>query len=165
MKRGFTLIELLVASLLLGMLVMILTSIFSQSSIAWSTGLNGAADMRDARKEMSNLQRTADTLLDGNGTRTQSLFTNGSGDNTKGDCFEGKYLNKRAYETKPIADGYNFQPTFDNMKTWTPISVGGAKKGGTGVTRERKQYVVGVWSYGPDGEPHTWDDVTTWPAD
>ena len=45
MKKGFTLIELLVASLLLGLLVSILTTIFSQSSIAWSTGTAGVVDL------------------------------------------------------------------------------------------------------------------------
>lgn len=165
MRRGFTLIELLVASLLLGMLVTILTAIFSQSSIAWTTGVNGAKDMRAARTEMSRLQRTADTVLDGNGNRTQSLFTNASGDNTKGECFEGKYLNGRAYTSRPIADGFSFQPDFDNLTTWQPLGVGGAQDGGRGVTGKRSSYAIGVWSYGPDKQPNTWDDITTWPAD
>jgi hypothetical protein len=26
-------------------------------------------------------------------------------------------------------------------------------------------FVVGVWSYGPDGQPNTGDDITTWPED
>ena len=49
MKRGFTLIEMLVASLLLGMLVTMLTELFSQSSIAWSAGTAMVTDLDDAR--------------------------------------------------------------------------------------------------------------------
>lgn len=155
MRRGFTLIELLVASLLLGMLVMILTSIFGQSSIAWTTGVNGALDMRDARQEMSNLQRTADTLLDDNNARTQELFRD----------FTGNNLNDRAYSLDPVASGYSFKPNFNQVNSWSNLGVGGTKTGGEGITKTRSIYTVGVTSKGPDGVLHTWDDVTTWPAD
>ena len=47
MRKGFTILELLVASLLLGMLVTIMTQIFSQSSIAWSTGTAGVVELDD----------------------------------------------------------------------------------------------------------------------
>ena len=44
-RNGFTLVEVLVASLLLGMLVVILTMVFNQSSIAWRTGKASVAEM------------------------------------------------------------------------------------------------------------------------
>ena len=72
MKKGFTLIELLVASLLLGLLVSILTTIFSQSSIAWSTGTAGVVDLDETRRDMAALQASADMLIDKNGLSIQS---------------------------------------------------------------------------------------------
>ena len=56
-QRGFTLIEVLVASLLLGMLVVILTMVFNQSSIAWRTGKASVAEMDGMRRLLSQTQR------------------------------------------------------------------------------------------------------------
>ena len=75
MRKGFTILELLVASLLLGMLVTIMTQIFSQSSIAWSTGTAGVVELDDARRDMAALQVKADALIDRNGRSIKSVFT------------------------------------------------------------------------------------------
>ena len=60
MKKGFTILELLVASLLLGMLMTILTAIFSQSSIAWRTGTAIVADLDDVRSNIAEVREEAD---------------------------------------------------------------------------------------------------------
>ncbi|MBP5791627.1 MAG: prepilin-type N-terminal cleavage/methylation domain-containing protein [Kiritimatiellae bacterium] len=62
MKRGFTILELLVASMLLGMLMTILTMIFSQSSIAWRTGEKSVASLDQVRNNMAMLQYESDNL-------------------------------------------------------------------------------------------------------
>ncbi len=46
-----------------------------------------------------------------------------------------------------------------NGKSMTPVAVGSGAGGKSGS----KSYTVGVTSYGPDGEPDTYDDITTWP--
>ena len=154
MKKGFTLIELLVASLLLGLLVSILTTVFSQSSIAWSTGVSGVVDLDDTRRDMAALQVSADALLDKNGLSIQGVF--------KG---VGHELNDRAYSPSRIAsvgEGVDI----DNPTTWSDISVGGAKsETSRGALGDGKGYVGGVTSAGPDRKFETWDDITTWPAD
>ena len=62
MKRGFTIIEMLVASLLLGMLVSILTMMFSQSSISWRTGSATIADLDEVRGNIGALKEESDNV-------------------------------------------------------------------------------------------------------
>jgi len=155
MRRGFTLIELLVASLLLGLLVSILTTIFSQSSIAWSTGTSGVVDLDSTRRDMSALQVAADALLDRNGLSVQSVFQGMSGAD----------LNARGYSESPMSSIAN-PVKIDNPSTWSNISVAGAQSSsGQGAVGDGKGYVVGVTSAGPDRKFNTWDDITTWPMD
>ena len=155
MKKGFTLIELLVASLLLGLLVSILTTIFSQSSIAWSTGTAGVVDLDETRRDMAALQASADTMLDRNGLSIQSVFRD----------MTGAALNNRAY-TENAASAVAGSVRIDDPSTWSGISVGGAQNAtGQGAVGDGKGYVVGITSAGPDREFNTWDDITTWPMD
>lgn len=155
MKKGFTLIELLVASLLLGLLVSILTTIFSQSSIAWSTGTAGVVDLDETRRDMAALQASADLLIDKNGLSIQSVF--------KG--MTGADLNNRAY-AENAASTVAGSIRIDDPSTWSGISVGGAQSTtGQGAVGDGKGYVVGVTSAGPDRKFNTWDDITTWPMD
>jgi len=159
MRKGFTILELLVASLLLGMLVTIMTQIFSQSSIAWSTGTAGVVELDEARRDMAALQVKADALIDRNGRSVKSVFTGLDGQ-----------LAQRAYAESgssvgPQASGES-SISIDNPSSWTGISVGGATgASANGVINEGKGYAVGVRSAGPDKQFGTWDDVTTWPSD
>ena len=74
MKRsGFTLLEMLVASSLLAMLVTILTMLFSQSSIAWSTGTASVAGMSDVRKAISRYQLEAENAILNDGATPKAL--------------------------------------------------------------------------------------------
>ncbi len=157
MRRGFTLIELLVASLLLGLLVSILTSIFSQSSIAWSTGVAGAANIDRARRDMANLQKAGDSLIGKSGganVYAQSVFSG-----------LGRERNNRAYTKQQMSSKLSSVEVND-PKTWTDISVGGADSASSaGALGTGKGFVVGVTSAGPDKKFETWDDITTWPTD
>ena len=154
MRRGFTLIELLVASLLLGLLVSILTTIFSQSSIAWSTGTAGVVDLDRARRDMAALQASADAILGRNGLSVQSVFRGVSGSD----------LNARGYSESPMTSVGSVN--IESPSTWSNISIGGAQSSsGQGVVGDGKGYVVGVTSAGPDRKFNTWDDITTWPMD
>ena len=75
MRRGFTLIEVLVASLLLGILISMLSTLFSQSSIAWSAGTAMVVDLDSSRREIARYQVDADVTLDSKGTVVQSVFS------------------------------------------------------------------------------------------
>lgn len=153
MKRGFTLIEMLVASLLLGMLVTMLTELFSQSSIAWSAGTAMVTDLDDARYGIAKYQRAADAVLDRNGTTIVSVF--------KG--MAGSDINVRAIS---VAGGESTSLAIDNPSSWTGIGVAAAQSdGGRAGLGNGKAYLVGVSSRGPDSLPDTWDDITTWPAE
>lgn len=152
MKRGFTLIELLVASLLLGLLVSILTSVFSQSSIAWSTGAASVVDLDSSRRSMAEVQTSADRLLDRTGLSVQSVFAGMS----------GSALNTRAYSE----GGGSGAVDISDPSSWSNISVGGAQNASAqGAVGNGDMYVVGVTSAGPDRDFDTWDDITTWPTD
>ena len=154
MKNGFTLLELLVASLLLGMLVSILTTIFSQSSIAWSTGEAGVVELNAARRDMAELQVAADNLLDKQGRSVQSVFRD-----------LGSELNERAC-TSQSPGGKASSVNIDNPGTWSGISVGGAASATPrGAVGDGEAYAIGVRSAGPDRRFGTWDDITTWPPD
>ena len=58
-ESGFTLLEVLVASMLLAMLITILTMVFNSSSIAWTMGKAGVADMATVRNNLSAADRAA----------------------------------------------------------------------------------------------------------
>lgn len=156
MRKGFTLIELLVASLLLGLLVSILTTVFSQSSIAWSTGVAGVVDLDDTRRDMAELQVSADALLDKSGLSVRSVFE-GMDSKLNSDL--------RGYSLTRIGNAGS-GVDIRNPSTWSNISVGGAQsESGKGAVGRGRAYVVGVTSAGPDGRFDTWDDITTWPAE
>jgi prepilin-type N-terminal cleavage/methylation domain-containing protein len=155
MKRceGFTLVEVLVASLLMGMLVTILTMVFNQSSIAWRTGKASVAEMDEMRRYYSQVQRHADDALPGVlGTTAGRIGGAWDGDGAlqrralaKWDTAVG--INSSSF-TPPSSDKSCFRCPGRDFKTGTIAS-----------------YTVGVWSYGPDGQPDTGDDISTWPVD
>lgn len=71
-ERGFTLIELMVATAILVMIVLIMSSVFHQSSLAWNAGSRESADNTTARavlafmaREMSEAVAYGDYLNDG----------------------------------------------------------------------------------------------------
>lgn len=145
MRQGFTLLELLVASLLLGMLVMTLTSIFQQSSIAWRTGTAGVAKLGDSRLKIAQVQDYVENVLNEQGLRIVSAWDK-----------DGN-IRPRAVSL----DGYKESGVKieDPARSGGEISVVGAEN------RSADSFVVGVMSAGPDREWNTWDDITTWPEE
>lgn len=197
MRKAFTVLELLVASLLLSMLVTILTMIFNQSSIAWTTGIASVDRLSGVRVKMSAFHDIEDDILPGLGQ--DDISSGGSSDNReltyrtvsifKGwDGSAGSFadlrssaprkdssMKGRAYDKfddgqlggllTPQAQIGGLQ-SFINFRT---VNVGtgganGANKGSSGAGG-MSTYIVGVRSWGPDGQQGTPDDITSYPED
>ena len=150
-KEGFTLIEVLVASLLLGMLVVILTMVFNQSSIAWRTGKASIASMNDMRLHYSTIQEYADDALPGVlGTTPGRVVSAWKNDGN---------LGRRAVA--------RWNPTA-SLGSVNPVSSAKASHRCSGASFQlgsANTFTVGVWSFGPDGKENTPDDISTWPMD
>ena len=160
-KRGFTLIEMLVASLLLGMLVTILTMVFNSSAIAWRTGRASISQMSLARRQLSYAQYVADNALPmvDKSSRSSTGRVLGAWDK------DGN-VRQRAVERLSAPSGlFSFpawQPWDDGSSSpvpWAQVTVQNLQND------SGRGYAVGVWSYGPDGNPYTEDDITTWPQE
>lgn len=150
MKKGFTLLELLVASLLLGMLLTILTQLFTQSSIAWRTGESGVSNLDQMRADISAIQRAADNAILVKGDTTYPLCS----------VWKGRgILSDRGFSKDWQCE--KFTAKINQPSSWSKLKVESEKKESTNI----KNYLVGVTSAGPDGKFDTWDDITSWPND
>ena len=165
-ESGFTLLEVLVASMLMAMLITILTMVFSSSSIAWSTGRAGVAEMDQLRSKMSAAGLAADNAV-------PRVDVNDSW-GLLVSPWKGDELRRRA--VVPVSGN---SAASVGWKELTPPSVGsgsgkwvyrsGAQLWATAspedikISGDAKAFIVGVWSYGPDREPDTGDDICTWP--
>lgn len=153
MRRAFTLLEILVATMLLAMLVTILTMIFNQSSIAWTVGIASLAGMDDIRKADAVYASEADNAIrrDGSGGNTLRVASvwadDGDGLRTGGRTLEEG--TKSIPSTELDDDG----------------SAGQTIAVGSGSAQGRTSYIVGVTSWGPDGQQGTWDDITSMPEE
>ena len=150
-RNGFTLVEVLVASLLLGMLVVILTMVFNQSSIAWRTGKASVAEMDEMRQYYSRIQRTADNVLPGVLGTTVGMVCGAWGEN-------GGVRERAVMQTPSSVNLGSIDPASDKKGSYR--CAGRNFRLGSGTS-----YIVGVWSFGPDGKEGTPDDISTWPAD
>lgn len=158
MRRGFTLLEILVASALLAMLVTILTMIFNQSSIAWSTGTAAVAGLGDVRQSIALYHTEAENTIFSDNTSPGALKVTSvwaeDGSGLKTGTEAARTLTKTFVKTAPTRDDLK-DPGASNAGEQT---VSGANpKGG-------ETYIVGVTSWGPDGEP-SWDDISTMPEE
>ncbi len=173
-EGGFTLLEILVASMLLAMLITILTMVFNSSSIAWSTGKASVAEMDEVRQKMATASIAADNAMprvDVNSPQTWGVLV--SPWDAKGE------LRKRGIvkmsDSQVASRIWNFlQLNLDIQKgqtgkgEWVRSSkkkLWGVLKPGSVTTGKgkAKDFVVGVWSLGPDGKENTGDDISTWP--
>ena len=155
MKRGFTLLEILVASLLLSMLVTILTMIFNQSSIAWTTGVASITGLGNTRENISTLGLKADNMLDPQtGLQVLSVW-NWDENNSGGDSSK---LRTTGRTVDRQGQGLESLRMEDPGRGETTSVAGGNASG-------KPTYIVGVSSNGPDGIPDTWDDITTLPEE
>jgi prepilin-type N-terminal cleavage/methylation domain-containing protein len=158
MKKGFTIIELLVASLLLGMLVMVLTMVFNQSSIAWRTGVAGVVDLDDVRDNMSAVRDESDNAYVWNGELHRILGLWG----------EDGLPRTRAWDVgaEQSAGAGFLKAKAGNTASQDGFSSFGLLSVGSGTASGRvKTYIVNVKSAGPDMEFGTWDDIWSFPDD
>ena len=187
MRRGFTLIEVLVATVLLGMLVTILTMIFNQSSIAWSTGVASVTSLGDMREKMALYADVSENaLLSDDGDKVllvksvwddlnmKKILNSEENDGQK-DSFAGRALqdqNASRYKGA-VVSGSELVPDpaalVDDDKGY---SYNGGNKNEIRLNGEnangQASFLVGVHSYGPDGMTggdHSWDDITTMPEE
>lgn len=161
MKRGFTLLELLVASMLLAMLVTILTMIFNQSSVAWSTGTASVAGLGSVREKMAIYSGVAeDVIVTDNGSRLARITSIWNQDpKSKGFRTEGRTVSVSDNDLQrlPISASDIRDPMQSKRLTV-----------GAGDSAGRDTYIVGVVSYGPDGQTGgsgSWDDISTLPEE
>ena len=172
MRRGFTLIELMVASVLLGMLAAILTMVFNQSSIAWRTGVAGIVNLNDSRAALGTAHDICDELLPGLGDdrtasdggsdgRTVKYRTVSLWDGTKQNQLRMRSQRAFNFDSKSINWGKARSFSMSDAQTANALSVVGAG----GAANEARNYSVGVRSLGPDGDPDTEDDISTWPEE
>ena len=164
-------LEIMVATMLLSMLVTILTMIFNQSSIAWSTGVASVTALGNTRQEMSVCaNESQNVILDDRGntvlgvTSVWDLWEDGKWKLPSGKARTWRTLKqwndagdqlfrKQNVGTSEIRD----DPPNDKIVT---IS------GGTAAGRD--SFLVGVHSYGPDGKTggdNSWDDISTMPEE
>ncbi len=168
-KSGFTLLEILVASILMAMLITILTMVFNSSSIAWSTGKASVKEMNVLRRGMSLATIEADNAVPGVEVRNGKVNVPRWG-YLVGPWDEQGQLNLRAVKNAPVGGSrvLGNMPSLSSGKgtwlysgnealwaTFTPDKVQNAQR--------EKTYVVGVWSFGPDGKENSGDDISTWP--
>ena len=151
MRRAFTLLEILVATMLLAMLVTILTMIFNQSSVAWTIGVASLTGMDELRKEDAICTAEADDALladdGGSLVRVVSVWNeDGSGLRQDGRTITRDITKLSASDMKDTLPDKNFAL-------------------GSGSAQSRTAYLVGVTSWGPDGQQGTWDDITTMPEE
>ena len=170
-QNGFTLVEVLVASLLLGMLVIILTMVFNQSAIAWRTGKASVAEMDGMRRLLAQTQCRGEEILPGmKNESTPSTWgcVISAWDNDKWNGNRNS-LNKRAVENyndnllflgNQYLDTGRINPYRYNQAWQVP-----SKNYNDSKIGKMKAFVVGVWSWGPDGKQDTADDISSWPND
>ena len=168
MRKGFSLLELLVATLLFGMLMTILTMVFNQSSIAWTTGLVSVTGLGDAREQISIYARNADNvILDDSGEQLLRIVSvwdekgngglkqtgeNGGTVRTVMKLDDAEDMNRA---TDKIREEQLRDPLEDKV-----LMIGRAN------AARPHSFIVGVTSYGPDGKTggdYSWDDISTMP--
>lgn len=159
-KGGFTLLEMLVASLLLSMMVVALSMVFSSSASAWRIGRAGVSGLHDVRKELSEYQLSSDNALPnlrGKGRDVgfvRSVWMNGTTlIDQDGDSVDG-----RGFDVSDVYGGKSGLDASGN-KPFKSKSVGSIRG------NSFRNYIVGVGSAGPDHVWNTKDDIATWPND
>ena len=169
MRRAFTLIEIMVATMLLAMLVTILTMIFNQSSVAWSTGVASVTALGNTRETMSVCASEADNvILDDRGstilgvTSVWDLWKDGKWETSQSKSGEARTLKVFAdfdekFRSQNVSASDVQEPLNDKI-----VSISGGSAAG------RESFLVGVHSYGPDGKTggdNSWDDISTMPEE
>jgi len=159
-KGGFTLLEMLVASLLLSMMVVALSMVFSSSAASWRIGRAGVDGLHKMRHRSSDYQLSADNALPnlkGKGSGVgyvRAVWVSGS---SLVDLDGNGVSNGRGFDTADVYGGQQGVDTSGNRPFKQDLSVGSANG------NSYDNYVIGVGSAGPDHEWGTKDDIATWP--
>ena len=174
-KSGFTLLEILVASMLLAMLITILTMVFNSSSIAWSTGKASVAEMDEVRQKMAAASIVADSAVPRVDVNDQKIWgqlvSPWNSDGTlrhRGvvQMSESK-VGSRVWGDLALDNDIKSPNKELGKDKWARATSkflwGTLRPGNVNISGGTKAYVVGVWSYGPDGRPNSGDDISTWP--
>ena len=178
MRKAFTLIEIMVATILLAMLVTILTMIFNQSSIAWSTGVASVTALGNARTEMSVYAQKSENVI--RGDDSNRLLVRSVWDSWNGTSRQWEAPADNSASLRPLQTWDKFKNETADVISEKFFEVGGLEDvtvgeyfntGFTingGAALERDSYLVGVHSYGPDGKTggdYSWDDISTMPEE
>lgn len=163
MRKGFTILELLVASLLLGMLMTILTMIFSQSSIAWRTGTAIVADLDDVRTNIAELREEADNayIWDNKIHRILGLWDErGKLRKRAWDIGEeaSDMANQAAYLKSRVGASVTDNANIRDFTTWADVSA-------TAGSRTLNTYKINVKSAGTNKRFGDYDDIWSDPDD
>lgn len=174
MKRGFTILEVLVASLLLGMMMSILTMIFSQSSIAWRTGTGSLTDLDDVRMNVAKTRVDADSayIYRQNGLGQDVLSVLSIWDSRGGSGVQ-KLRNKRTLtvsgvdytQAEDIGLALRGQLNVANDSSAGALSSAYSVAGGSGRVKSAVTYTVNVRSAGPNRKHGDYDDIWSYPDD
>ena len=165
-RGGFTLLEMLVASLLLSMLVVALSMVFSSSASAWRIGTAGVDGLEKVRKNLSGYHLAADNALpylrgvtksDVGYVRSVWLNRGGSLVDVNGDSVKVA----RGFDTD-VARVFGDGRYKADAKPYAKIGSGNI---GKASGNQVHNYMVGVGSAGPDRQWGTKDDIATWPSD
>lgn len=155
MNKGFTILELLVASLLLGMLMTILTMVFTQSSVSWRLGSAMVSDLDDVRQNIGQVREEADNAVPCDGTLCRLLSPWDENGNLRPRiCEEGglskipaNLASKSGEEIRRDAAGQQ-------------VNVGGSQGEG-----KYRSYTVNVMSGGPRNDIMDWQAIWSFPDD
>ena len=163
MRRAFTILELLVATMLLAMLVTILTMIFNQSSVAWTIGVASLTGLDDIRRRDAVCCQTAENairrdLSGGQFSYVTSVFASNADTDSKSVVLRTRAVSATNPDAASSPPSLSTTALDDPMPNQT-IALG------SGSANRRAAYIVGVTSWGPDGEQGTWDDITTMPEE
>ena len=190
-RQGFTILELLVASLLLSMLVTMLTMIFNQSSVAWSSGVASMKMLGGERAGLGAWHDIQDDILPG---VTDKNATTGQSDNRRlwyrtvslFDGLSSDSLRSSFSQNRIRTDGQCVTRAFDqiawgSVNTRIPDRVTDDVRRGVLMTSSDASsanqgqnvaaggggsgggVIVGVWSAGPNGKWGDEDDINTFP--
>ena len=170
MRKAFTLIEIMVATMLLAMLVTILTMIFNQSSIAWSTGVASVTALGNTRQQMSVCaSESQNIILDDRGNSVLGVASVWDSWDANGRIWKAApdsgamrtLLRYQDMDEKFRAQNISASDIRDPLMDKS-ISISG------GTAAGRESFLVGVHSYGPDGKTggdNSWDDISTMPEE
>lgn len=143
------------ASLLLGMLMTVLTMVFSQSSISWRTGMAGIVDTDDVREKVADVRYKADNVYvwKGQAKCIRDVFDN-----------QGRLRTERLISDNFENDTTGWRPDnlSENMQAKDSYGLCSSMKG---KTLSADTYVVNVMSAGPDCKMDTYDDIWSFPDD